>query len=369
MTPHSEDTPVGSAPRPSLRSVATKAGVSAMTVSRVLRNHPSVSGSVRTKVQHALRALGYIPDPEVVKLMHHLRRRRKPAFQSSICALTTRGADARPHFYFEGVEQGAEERANELGYTFNKLQIGTTRESWRTLPRILQSRGVEGILLLPMALPISLKGLLNWKEFSVVTATLSVLSPDLHSVQPHHFRNARLLSEKLTVLGYRRIGIVANSEQTQRTNHALNSAVIWHSLLNHGNFVPPLLYSGATPADLEQWFRRERPDVIVTHVPRLSHEFAARLGLSIPGPVGFVTSTARPGSEIAGINERPQEVGAAAINLLANQIHRGVRGIPALPTTTQIPGFWIDAPSCSRRKVDLPPHRPTPGGPAVYLEK
>lgn len=369
MIPPSEDTPPGPAKRPSLRSVAEAAGVSAMTVSRVLRNQSSISEPLRAKVLKAVRTLGYTPDPQVAKLMHHLRTRRKPAFEAAICALTTRGPDSPPHFYFAGVESGAEQRAKGAGFSFSTLQIGSTPETWRTLPRILRSRGVEGVILLPMLLPLPLDGLLNWDEFSVVAATLSVLSPQLHAVQPHHFKNSRLLAERVSALGYRRIGVVANFEQTQRTNHSLNAAVIWHELLNQGSFVPPLLYSGTNPNDLEEWYQREQPDVIVTHVPRLCHAFAARLGLSIPGPVGFVSANANPGTEIAGINERSRDVGIAAVDLLAGLIHRGIRGIPSLPSATQVPGVWVDAPSCPPRKPSASKLSPSIGSPAVYLEK
>jgi DNA-binding LacI/PurR family transcriptional regulator len=359
----------GPAKRPSLRSVAKKAGVSAMTVSRVLRNQPSISEPLRARVMEAVHTLGYTPDPQVAKLMHHLRTRRKPAFEAAICALTTRGPDAPQHHYFEGIANGAAQRAKEVGFSFSTLQIGSTLETWRTLPRVLRSRGVEGAILLPMILPISLDGLLDWDEFSVVAATLSVISPQLHAVLPHHFKNARQLAERISALGYRRIGVVANVEQTQRTNHSLNAAVIWHELLTQGNFVPPLLYSGTNPRNLEDWFHREQPDVIVTHVPRLCHTFAARLGLSIPGPVGFVSANAKPGTEIAGINERPHDVGAAAIDLLASLIHRGVRGIPSLASTTLIAGHWVDAPSCPPRRPTTSKHSLSIGSTAVYLEK
>lgn len=340
-----------------------------MTVSRVLRNQPSISAPVRAKVLKAVQALGYTPDPQVAKLMHHLRTRRKPAFEAAICALTTRGPDAPPHFYFEGIESGAAQRAKAAGFSFSTLQIGSAPDSWRTVPRILRSRGVEGVILLPMILPIALDGLLDWDEFSVVAATFSVLSPQLHAAQPHHFKNSRLLAERVSALGYRRIGVVANVEQTQRTNHSLNAAVIWHELLNQGSFVPPLLYSGTSPKDLEEWYQREQPDVIVTHVPRLCHAFAARLGLSIPGPVGFVSANAKPGTEIAGINERAHDVGSAAVDLLASLIHRGVRGIPALPSTMQVSGHWVDAPSCPPRRPTAAKLPPPFGSPAVYLEK
>lgn len=355
--------------RPSLRSVAAAAGVSAMTVSRVLRNQPSISAPLRAKVLKAVRTSGYTPDPQVAKLMHHLRTRRKPAFEAAICALTTRGPEAPAHFYFEGIANGSAQHAKAAGFSFSTLQIGTTPESWRALPRILHSRGVEGVILLPMFLPIALDGLLDWDDFSVVAASLSVLSPQLHAAQPHHFRNARLLVERVSALGYRRIGVVANFEQTQRTNHSLNAAVIWHELLHQGNFVPPLLFSGAAPANLEEWYRREQPDVIVTHVPRLCHAFAARLGLAIPGPVGFVSANAKPGAEIAGINERPHDVGVTAVDLLASLIHRGIRGIPALPTTTHVPGHWIDAASCPPRSPVATKSASPAKFPAVYLEK
>ncbi len=340
-----------------------------MTVSRVLRNQSSISESLRAKVLSAVKASGYTPDPQVAKLMHHLRTRRKPAFEAAICALTTRNTDVPPHFFFEGLANGSAHRAKAAGFSFSTLQIGTTPESWRPLPRILHSRGVEGVILLPMVLPIALDGLLDWNEFSVVAATFSVLSPQLHAAQPHHFRNARLLAERVSALGYRRIGVVANFEQTQRTNHSLNAAVLWHELLHQGDFVPPLLYSGTAPTDLESWFRREKPDVIVAHLPRLCRDFAARLGLPIPGPIGFVSANTMPGAEIAGVDERPHEVGATAVDLLASLIQRGIRGIPALPSTTQVPGCWVDAASCPPRHPPPAKRQAASRSPAVYLEK
>lgn len=369
MTPSPADSSAGPSKRPSLRSVAEAAGVSAMTVSRVLRNYPAISESVRARVQKAVRSLGYLPDPEMAKLMHHLRKRRKPAFQASICALTTRGPDAPPSTYCDGIELGAEQRAEALGYSFSTLQIGPSRETWRTLPRILRSRGVEGVVLLPMLTPAKFDGLLDWRDFSIVSTTSSVLSPALHAVLPHHFKNSQMLAERLFALGYRRIGVVINFEQTQRLSHALTAAVTWHGLLHEGRCVPPLIYSGRSPLGLEEWFQREQPDVIVTHIQRLCREFAERLGLSLPGPVGVVSANTEPGAPCAGINECPEDIGCTAIDLLAGMIQRGVRGIPEMPTTTQVPGFWVNARSCPKRRTTPPKAAPPTGTPAVYLER
>ena len=369
MAPSPDTNSSAAGKRPTLRSVATAAGVSAMTVSRVLRNYPAISAAVRTKVQKAARALGYLPDPELGKLMHHLRKRRKPAFQASICALTTRGPDAPASSYCEGIQLGAAQRAEELGYSFSTLQIGETRETWGTLPRILRSRGVEGVLLLPMLTPAKFTGLLDWDGFSMVSTTSSVLTPRLHSVLPHHFRNSQMAAEHLHALGYRRVGVVINFPQTQRLNHALTAAIAWHGLFHEGYCVPPLIYSGPTPLGLEEWFRREQPDVIVTHLQRLCREFATRLDLRIPGPVGLVSANTTPGGDFAGINECPEDIGCTAIDLLAGMVQRGVRGIPKMPTTTQVAGHWLNGPSCLKRR-HVPARIPSrAGSPAVYLEK
>jgi len=54
--------PFDGKPQMTLRDVASAAGVSEMTVSRVLRNRGDVSETTRKKVHEAARALGYVPN-------------------------------------------------------------------------------------------------------------------------------------------------------------------------------------------------------------------------------------------------------------------------------------------------------------------
>ena len=49
--------------KPTINDVARLAGVSAITVSRVLRDPAKVSVELRTHVEAAIRSLGYVPDP------------------------------------------------------------------------------------------------------------------------------------------------------------------------------------------------------------------------------------------------------------------------------------------------------------------
>src|SRR4051794_27638898 len=103
--------------RPSLRVVAEMAGVSAMTVSKALRNLPKIAPRTRARILRLAAKLGYRPDPEITRLMQHMRRSSQPSFQALICAVTDRPAGSA-HPYHRGVIAGAEQQARSRGYSF-----------------------------------------------------------------------------------------------------------------------------------------------------------------------------------------------------------------------------------------------------------
>ena len=59
--------------RVGLREVAAAAKVSVMTVSLALRDNPRISATTRERVKRLAAELGYHPDPELSRLMNHLR--------------------------------------------------------------------------------------------------------------------------------------------------------------------------------------------------------------------------------------------------------------------------------------------------------
>ncbi len=320
-----------------------------MTVSRALRQHPHLAAATRRRVLQVARELGYRPDPMVAKLMHHLRNRRKPVFQSSICALTNVPLNAlRP--YSRGVVADAKRRAEALGYAFSLAFIDTVPRAPGALQRILRSRGVDGILLLPMLRSDNFETLLDWREFSVVATTTSALKPEVHRVTPNHFRNMRLLCTELTARGYRRIGTVLPDVYAQRVHYAFNAAALWHGVWHGTELLAPLIYQGETPRRLREWFERERPDAIIASNPNNCRLLARALGLRFPGPVGFAATTAaREHPGIAGIDERPGDIGRTAVDLLTVMIQRGEKGLPKVPMSTQVPGGWIRGRSVGRK--------------------
>ncbi len=337
-------------PRASIRTIAELVGVSAMTVSKALRNLPKVSARTRARVRAAAAKVGYRPDPEVAKLMHHLRRRTHGTFHSLICALTDRPAEMA-HPYHRRLVAGAQRQAQNRGYGFTVVTFDSAAAQRRQLQRMVWARGVQGVLLLPMREPVGLSDLLPWSDYATVGVTLSLLDPAVHRAIPNHFANTLRLCQRLSELGYRRIGLVIDADQELRVNHAFSAAVIRHNLAGREVAVPPFIYQRLVPAELVAWYRRERPDAIVATDEAFCRDYARILRLPIPGRVGFVSTNTSSRSTIAGIDELPEEVGATAVDLLAGMIQHGEKGLPGHPTTAELHGVWLDGASCPVRRA------------------
>jgi len=326
------------------RDVAARAGVSTATVSLALRNNPRISAETRDRVKRAACELGYCPDPQIAKLMHHLRSKRPPGFQSTIAALTTiplgPGSD-----YANVVHRSAQSTAESLGYTFMVMLLRDQEAQAAALQRILISRGVEGILLLPMATPRRVDKWINWTLFSVVATTYGVVAPDVHRIVPHHFGNALRICDELAGLGYRRVGLVISEQHDLTAHFGFSAAISRQNMFGSTESVRPLVYGGEFPRDLKRWFKEEQPDVIIASSESECRTFARHLKLKIPGPVGFAVTDRYGPAEIAGIHERPHDIGAAAISLLHTKIMSGDLGVPNVPTLTMIPGEWMPGPS------------------------
>ncbi len=336
-----------------VRQIARLADVSLMTVSRALRNQPRVAEATRRKILKIAQRLGYRPDPEIAKLMHHLRRKVRPQFQSVICGLTNWPTAVKPA-YFQALLAGAERQARERGYGFHVMPVREAVRSGEQLRRVLRSQGVQGVVLLPQSPPRDLGALLEWSEFSVAAASLSVLGPEVNRVAPHHFSNTVRLCRELAALGYRRIGLVIDAEQDARANRGFSAALLSFGRYETEEAVTPLVWAGELAEALVPWYRRERPDALVATSEALVRECARWLKLKIPGPVGFASTnvaSAKAGlGGIAGIDELPDEIGAITVDLLASMIERRVRGLPVAPASTLLAGRWRAGLSCPPRK-------------------
>lgn len=121
-----------------LKEIAEAAGVSVMTVSRVIRDHPQVAGETRERVRAIAGKMGYVPDISAQGL-----RSRKTRLLGLLISTTTNPINARIIFAIE-------ERAHELGYDLLLAHSLNRPAREDAALRRLMARRVDGLFISPV---------------------------------------------------------------------------------------------------------------------------------------------------------------------------------------------------------------------------
>jgi len=334
--------------RPTLRSLAAEAGVSAMAVSLALRNSPEISAQLGDRLRALARLRCYRPDPAIAKLMHHLRATGPARRRANICGLCLRRRlpSSNAINFMTRLAGALKGRAEALGFAFGAIELDPDLAS-ASLQRILLSRGVEGLVLMPMARQCDLSHRLEWEKFSVVSVTSSVTAPVFHSVVPNQFDNMLRVCRELSLSGHRRIGLAIPREWDERVKHRWAGGMAWHK--EFGGAAPISTFLGEssgpalTDARFVSWVRRYRPDAIVVEAIDPLLVAKALGGASDRRRPKIVTLNWPNAAAECGIDQRVEEIGSVAIDLLSGLIARGERGVPLRPNTTMVTGDWKPA--------------------------
>ena len=121
-----------------LKDIAKRAGVSIMTVSKVLRNAPDISAATKARVQLLARQMGYVPDSNAQSL-----RTRTSRFLGVIISSITNPIFAR-------VLLAIEERAHELGFEIILAHTHNLEEREEVCIQRLLARRVDGLFISPV---------------------------------------------------------------------------------------------------------------------------------------------------------------------------------------------------------------------------
>ncbi len=347
-------------PRTNLREIAAKTGVTRMAVSLALRGKAGVSAATRRKVMAAAKRLGYEPDPEVAKLLAHIRR-KTPAATKACLALLTSGStpEAWKNYVTERkYVEGARARALEYGYRVDEFWMNQPGMTMSRLGNIIWSRGIEGVIIAPLQEKISGKGSrsidLDFSLFSSVEISETVERPDLDRSNHDQYTSMLKVLAALADLNYRTVGLVLEDALDLRVNGKWSGAYLYYRQ-RHGvrSMPPPLIMTSENQKTFDAWFDRHRPDAIVS-VDRFGLRLLKSRGLMIPRDVGYASldldgdATDYPG--MSGIDQNSSMVGAAAVDMLVAAIQRGQRGIPAQPLRTEIEGAWTPGNTTARRR-------------------
>jgi DNA-binding LacI/PurR family transcriptional regulator len=328
--------------RVGLRDVAAAAGFCVMTVSLALRDNPRISTGTRDRIKKVAGDLGYCPDPELSRLMNHLRASRTARGNTSVAVIDFfPTADYPENAYNRQVRLGAARRAAQLGFNITRLHGADYRHNLHHLLKVVRARGIEGALLMPSVVPLELDLSVNWNGFAVVATSKSILSPRFHCVVPNHFGNMMRLLDRLRQDGARRICTVFDEFFHERTGQGFSAAVQWHGQARYMLIIPQALTGEEREERVAAWIARHRPDTVfgqgeavVQALPRIK-AIRPRLDLQVVG-LG-----AHHFGAFSHLDESADLVGSAAIDLLGGMMYYHETGIPDHPRTTSIDGAYV----------------------------
>lgn len=175
-----------------MRKIAEDLGLSVATVSRGLRDDPSVRASTRAAIRKQAKKIGYEFNSYVGSLMSSIRKGQSQAFKGNMGVLWRSGIPGRgddPRLL--QIQAGVQASAERLGYSVNEFSLAQTNAA--ALSRILVSRGINGVLVTVPAFSAQNAYLrFDFEKFSTVCLGWGLLRPALHTVRFDYFYAVRL---------------------------------------------------------------------------------------------------------------------------------------------------------------------------------
>ena len=179
-----------------IRDVARLAGVSTMTVSRVVNQSGYASLATRQRVERAVRELGYVPNA----VARHLRSKQTKAIALVVSDITNP--------FFTTVARGVEDLAGERGFAVMFCNTDESDDEEARYLRLLIERQVDGVLLVPAGSPRASIRLLRSHKVPLVILDRRVPGQRVNNVRCDSEAGAYALARHLIGLGHRRIGVL-----------------------------------------------------------------------------------------------------------------------------------------------------------------
>jgi LacI family transcriptional regulator len=324
-----------------MREIARKAGVSVSAVSLALRNQPRVSAAERKRIQGIARRLGYRRDPEVARLMEHLRTRRSERRASTLAVIV-------PELDREGlagysplteIVKGIRSQADEAGFKTELFFLTDPSMTPRRLRSILIARSIKGVIVAPYASGVGALDM-DMAGFCAATAGYSIVRPHLHRACPNYLQMMDQLIDRLQRLHFQRIGFIMTYHHGGIGHKLLTSSYLYYQdLLPPEERIPIVPLEKANEHDIGAWLKQYQPEVVISS-GRIFHLLQA-MGYAIPEAFHFANiDLSEPPRQAAGMDHRYQLVGAEAVNLVLTQFTLNLTGVAQNPKVVLVDSHW-----------------------------
>lgn len=305
---------------PTVLDVAKRAGVSPITVSRVINNSGYFSIDVKVRVETAIKELGYVPNT----LARGLRSKQTKTLALILTDITNP--------YFTLMARGVEDVAGESGYTVVYCNTDESEAKEDKYANILAQRQVDGVLLVPSCGNANTINFLRSNDISVVVLDRRVSGVDTDFVCSNSENSAFSLIKLLIGLGHQKIAMITGPKDVSTSVDRVSG--YQQALTEAGLSEHELVYYGA----FNQQSGYELTHLAMNHKPRPTAIFGANnfitigiikalhdLSIDVPGDVSVVGFDDLPESMLVRpfltVARQPAyEMGRAATELLLKRI-------------------------------------------------
>lgn len=327
-----------------MRDVAERLGMSPTTVSLVLKNHPRISSSTKEKVLQACDEMGYRPDPVAQTLARKASRPDGSRFLGTLAVLEDedRNRITKNHSRRKIWDQQLEETCRKMGYQVNRFVVGDTEREQQSLSRILQARGIRGVVVYGWNHEVK-RWALCWEELACVAYSCSLHEHFIHNVMSSSYQDVYDAVIRLQAMGYRRLGYYMDDAAFDYWAAGFSSASsTWPRQIKTDRLVvdescPPKIRE----EKFLKWFERCRPEVLVTRYNPSVLEILERKGIRIPQDLGiFCLDVWDEIKHFSGLIQPRNAANQVMIDLLHGMLVRNEFGPPEKPFCIQIPCGW-----------------------------
>lgn len=315
---------------PTISDVARRAGVSPMTVSRVINGESNVRPATRDAVNVAISALNYAPNPAA--------RNLAGAGQTRIGLLYSNpSAGFLSEFLLGSLDQAGR---SDVQIIVEKCELG---EHEIEVTRHLIDGGIDGIVLPPpLCEADAVLALLAAAGIPTVTVASGLPSDDGHAIRIDDREAALTMTRHIMALGHRRIGFITGNPNLSASARRLEGygaaleevgVALDQDLITHGLYT----YRSGLDAAEQLLDLADPPTAIFASNDDMAAATVAvahRRGLDVPGDLtvcGFddtVLSTAI-WPELTTIHQPIADMSRAAVEMLVSMIRRGKGSDPA----------------------------------------
>jgi len=332
--------------------LARMAGVSRMTVSLALRNHPSISETRRKEIQALAKKHAYFVDPELSSLAKSIQCRSQKA-PPILAALrfyeSATSGDFAP--YVHQFDDCLTREVQKRGYQLQEFHVSRDKLTPKALRKVLIARGLKGLIVEAHHPDDEFARAFDFSPFSCACPSVDQASQALPSAGSNHYQCTLLALEEVWKKGYRKPALLIYTNDYLQNWHWREGAYHFFAYQKQLRLPPPLLLSEWSPKDVARWLKKHEPDVLLapfSHTPKLLGE----IGLSVPKDMAFVALQLLElgKSKVAGIDERVDVQLGALVDLVIDQMNRHVYGRQNDPSRIFISGKWVDGATLPVRR-------------------